>query len=313
MHEAAIPALSRFFQAAALTIERNGGGAVQLRNILVATDESEAGRSAVRAGLDLAERASARLTVMRVVPVESLPLLSVVGGVLGPDGAATALERLQRWLPAELTTDSPVPVELAIAFGVPGIEICRFAEQRSADLLVLGRKHRSAVTRLLVGDTADAVIRRSRVPCLLMEQGALPLSQLLVALDGSQRGMGVFTAARAFAEALGAGVGVVTVEDVDETPTEVPGLLPLARSSRLWAELEPAMVGTSTSTWRSETPVAIRRGHVVREVMAELVESGADVLAFGCHRGGPSGILEVGGTARHLLHTAPVSVLTIPL
>jgi hypothetical protein len=288
---------------------------VQLRHIVVATDESEAGRSAVRAGLDLAERASARLTVMRVVPVESMPLLGpLVGGVLGPDAAATALERLQRWLPAELTTDARVSVELGIAFGVPGIEICRLAEQRNADLLVLGRKHRSAVARLLVGDTADAVIRRSRVPCLLMEQGALPLSQLLVALDGSERGMGVFASARAFAEAVGAGIGVVTVEDVDETLSEVPGVpLPLTRSSRLWRELEPAMVGASTSNWRSEPPVAIRRGHVIREVMAEVVKSGADVLAFGCHRGGPSGILEVGGTARHLAHTAPVSVLTIPL
>jgi nucleotide-binding universal stress UspA family protein len=206
-----------------------------------------------------------------------------------------------------------VPVELGIAFGVPGIEICRFAEQRSADLLVLGRKHRTAVARLLVGDTADAVIRRSRVPCLLVEEGALPLSQLLVALDGSQRGMGVFTAARAFANAVGAGIGVVTVEDVDETLSEVPGApLPLTRSSRLWGELEPA-VGVSTSSGQSETAVAIRCGHVVREVMAELAETGADVLAFGCHRGGPSGILEVGGTARHLAHTAPGSVLTIPL
>ena len=40
---------------------------------------------------------------------------------------------------------------------------------------------------------------------------------------------------------------------------------------------------------------------------------GADVLTFGCHRGGPSGVLESGGTARRLLHSAPVSVLTIPL
>ena len=136
-----------------------------LRHIVVATDESEAGRSAVRTGLDLAERAFARLTVMRVAPVEAMPVLgSAEGGLVGPDAAATALEKLQRWVEAELRPDCPVPVELGIALGVPAIEICRFAEQRGADLLVLGRKHRSAVARLLVGDTADAVIRRSRWP-----------------------------------------------------------------------------------------------------------------------------------------------------
>jgi nucleotide-binding universal stress UspA family protein len=283
-----------------------------IRHIVVATDESEAGRSAVRTGVDLAERTFARLTVMRVVPIESLPLLgSVVGGVVGPDGAATALERLHRWVEAELEPTCPVSVELGIAFGVPGIEICRFADQRGADLLVLGRKHRSAVARLLVGDTADAVIRRSRLPCLFVEQGALPLSRLLVALDGSDRGMRVYAAARDFARAVDLGLRVVTVEcgDRPEALDLVPPL-PLTRSSRLWSELEPTRAGTPTST---ETTVSIRQGRPVAEVLAEIAETGADVLTFGCHRGGPAGILESGGTARHLLHSAPISVLTIPL
>lgn len=285
-----------------------------LRHIVVATDESEAGRSAVRAGLDLAGRASARLTVMRVVPIESVPLLgSVVGGVIGPTAAASGLERLQRWLAAELKTDSPVPVELGIAMGVPGIEICRFAEQRNADLLILGRKHRSAVARLFVGDTADAVIRRSRVACLFVEQGALPLSQLLVAIDGSDRGMGVYAAARSFAQDVGLGLTVVTVECGEPPAGDEPTVsLPLTRSSRLWRELAPPVARAEASS-ATEVAVSIRQGRPVAEVIAEVAESGADVLTFGCHRGGPPGILESGGTARHLLHTAPVSVLTIPL
>jgi nucleotide-binding universal stress UspA family protein len=285
-----------------------------LRHIVVATDESEAGRSAVRAGLDLAERTFARLTVMRVVPVEALPLLGpAVGGVVGPDAAATALEKLQRWVEAELRPDRPVPVELGIALGLPAIEICRFAEERGADLLVLGRKHRSAVARLLVGDTADAVIRRSRMATLFVEQGAPPLSRLLVALDGSERGMRVYAAARDFAHAAGLGLTVVTVESEDRPPQVDPvPPLPLTRSSRLWHELEPPapLAGASTS---AEIAVSIRRGRPVLEVLAELAETGADLLTFGCHRGGPAGILESGGTARRLLHTAPVSVLTIPI
>ena len=287
---------------------------MQLRHIVVATDESEAGRSAVRAGLDLAQRAFARLTVMRVVPIGSLPMLgSVLGGDVGPDRAATAVERLQRWLAVDLSADCPVPVELSIAFGLPGVEICRFAEERGADLLVLGRKHRSAMARFLVGDTADAVIRRSRVPCLFVEQGALPLSRLLVALDGSDRGMRVYATARDFAQTVGAGLTVVTVETGKgfEDAAPVPPL-PLTRSSRLWYELEP-LAPRANAPISTETAVSIRQGPPVSEVVAELAESGADVLAFGCHRGGPAGSLESGGTACRLLHTAPVSVLSIPL
>ena len=288
---------------------------MQVRHIVVATDESEAGRCAVRAGLDLASRAAARRTVLRVVPAEAVSLLgSVVAGVAIPDGPGTALERLQQWLEPQLAAGPQMPVELGIAFGLPGVEICRFAEQRGADLLVLGRKHRSAVARLLMGDTADAVIRRSRVPCLFVEQGSVPLSRLLVALDGTERGMRVFTAARDFADAVNAGVAVVTVEDVKvpQLAEAVPPL-PLTRSSRLWRELEPVPGRSGGAACAGETAVAIRQGRAVPEILAELAGSGADVLAFGCHRGGPAGILETGGTARHLAHTAPVSVLTIPL
>ena len=287
---------------------------MHLRHIVVATDESGAGRSAVRTGLDLAARACARLTILRVVPVETMPLFgAAVGGVVGPDGPATALERLEHWLVDEIASGPAVPVELGIAFGLPGIEITRFAEQRGADLLVLGRKHRSAVARLLVGDTADAVIRRSRTPCLFVEEGCVPLARLLVALDGSERGMRVFATARDFADAIGSALTVVTVEDLNapHAPEPVPPL-PLTRSSRLWRELEPAGGRGATCT-ASETAVAIRQGKVVPEVLAEVTASRTHVLAFGCHRGGPSGILESGGTARHLAHSAPVSVLTIPL
>jgi nucleotide-binding universal stress UspA family protein len=48
-------------------------------------------------------------------------------------------------------------------------------------------------------------------------------------------------------------------------------------------------------------------------VLAEVRESGADLLVIGYHRGGPPGVLEAGSTARRLAHEAPCAVLTIPL
>jgi nucleotide-binding universal stress UspA family protein len=291
---------------------------LNLRYIVVATDESDAGRQAVRTGLALAAKASVRLTVMRVVSVQAVPLLGAVTGDLGSaglDGAGVALERLQRWLEADLAAaGAGTPVELGIAFGVPGIEICRFAEQRAADLLVLGRKQRSPMARLLLGDTADAVVRRSRVPCLFVQPGSSPIGQVLVALDGSERGMSVLTASRRFAEAVGAAIRVVTVEDVDAPhPQVLAAPLPLTRSSRLQREVKPIVAQTTGSSSPADTGVAVRRGVVVPEILAEVAASGPDVLAFGYHRGGPPGIIEGSSTARQLAHTAPVSVLAIPL
>ena len=291
---------------------------MNLRHIVVAADESDAGRQAVRAGLNLAAKTSARLTVMRVVSVKAVPLLGAVTGDLGSaglDGGAVALERLQQWLEADLkAAGTDTPVELGIAFGVPGIEICRFAEQRAADLLVLGRKQRSPIARLLLGDTADAVLRRSRVPCLFVQPGSSPIGQLLVALDGSDRGMSVLTAARGLAEAVGAAIRVVTVEDVDAPhPQALASPVPLTRSGRLQRQVHPIGAPTTESRGPADTRVSVRQGLVVPEILAEVAASGPDVLAFGYHRGGAPGIIEGSSTARQLAHTAPVSVLAIPL
>ncbi len=271
---------------------------MHLHHIIVATDHSAPGHSAVRIGLSLAAKTSARLTIMRVVRGES---------------ESSALERLQQDLLAGIASGPAVQVELAIATGLPGIEITRFAEQRGVDLLVLGRKHRSTVARLLVGDTGDAVIRRSRIPCLFVEEGCRALNRLLVALDGSERGMRVFGTARDFADGAGATLSVVTVDEPGVVSLPEPVLpLPLTRSSRLWRELGPGS-SRGTACASTETAVSIRQGRVVPEVLDEIAGSRADVLAFGCHRGGPSGLLDGSDTARHLAHTAPVSVLTIPL
>jgi nucleotide-binding universal stress UspA family protein len=242
---------------------------------------------------------------MRVVSVQAVPLLGAVGADLGPgelDGGGVALERLERWLEADLQSAPPgTRVELGIAFGVPSIEICRFAEQRKADLLVLGRKQRSPMARLLLGDTADAVLRRSRVPCLFVEPGSGPIARLLVALDGSDRGMSVLAACRGFAKAAGTAMRAVTVEEGDALhPPSLASAVPLARSARLQREV-------------GNPGIAVRQGTIVSEVLAEVSASSSDVLAFGYHRGGPPGIIEGTSTARHLAHTAPVSVLAIPL
>ena len=102
-----------------------------------------------------------------------------------------------------------------MAFGDPAAEICRFAETREADLLILGRKPRSRAARLLLGDTADLVLRRSRVPCLL-QPGTPPITQLLVAVDGSPQALRVLAAGRDFAAAAGAAIRVATVKELNQ-------------------------------------------------------------------------------------------------
>jgi nucleotide-binding universal stress UspA family protein len=224
---------------------------------------------------------------------------------------AVALMYLRRWLEADVLSPGEVQAaELATASGVPGIEICRFAEQAEADLLVLGRKRHSRMMRLLQGDTADAVARRSRSPCLFVPPGSGALRKVLAALDGSDRGINVLSQACDFARFAGATVEAVTVEGrADGEPLQLVSELPLARSARLHGRVREVLAREGFP----DAPLTIRRGDILKEVLAEARERRTDVLAIGYHRGGAPGVLEAGSTARRLAHAAPCAVLTIPL
>ena len=283
-----------------------------LRHILAATDESDAGRRAVRTAIDLASRAAARLTVLRVLTIESSRRLVNAGSGAAensPDDAACS--HLHRWLEAGVLTPREISrVELTVAAGIPGVEICRVAEQAEVDLIVLGRKRHSPMMRMLLGDTADAVARRSRVPCLFVPPGSGEVRQVLAALDGTARGINVLTGTCDFAKAAGTTLRTMTVEHTPVgEPLNLVADLPVARSSTLQSKVQEVLARKNLEN----APLAIRRGDVLERVLAEVQETGADVLAIGYRRGGPPGVLEAGSTARRLAHVAPCAVLTIPL
>jgi nucleotide-binding universal stress UspA family protein len=285
-----------------------------MRHIVAATDESDAGRQAVRTAVQLGAGSSARVTVLRVMAVEVSHRLVGAGMSLGPSAAeddVTELVRLRQWLRGDvLSPEEMDSTELAIAYGIPGVEICRFGERAEADLLVLGRKRHSQMTRLLLGDTADAVARRSRFPCLFVPPETGGLVRALAALDGSDRGMNVLYQACDFARYTGARLQAVTVEArPDEEPLRIVATLPLTRSLSLQDRVQQMMAREGFP----EAPLIIRSGDIIDGVLAETQESAADVLAIGYHRGGPPGVLEAGSTARRLAHAAPCAVLTIPL
>ena len=159
------------------------------------------------------------------------------------------------------------------------------------------------MTRMLLGDTADAVARRSRVPCLFVPLEAQPIRRVLVALDGTERGLRVLDSGSRFAASIGAEARAMTVEPAPAgEPRRLARALPLARSVHL-----------QTQVRRRGLLLDIRRGAIVPQVLAAVEDSHADALVVGYHRGGPAGVIEAGSTARQLAHAARCAVLTIPL
>jgi nucleotide-binding universal stress UspA family protein len=265
---------------------------MDLKHIVAATDESDAGRQAIWTARALAAQAGARVTVLRVVPLDDCQ-------------TPLALEHLQRWVESDLPPLEAAPaMSYALAHGLPGIEIARFAEQAHADLVVLGRKPRSRLARLLLGDTADAVARRSRIPCLFVPPQSSVTRRVLVAVEGSERGAMVLRVADALARQVGAELRLLTIEPVYAgEPGHLAAATPDGRSARIRSQVHGTL----------GREIEVRRGEPAEQILEAIHEDGPDVLVVGCHRGGPAGVIECGSTARHVIHTAPCAVLTVPL
>ncbi|MFN8651805.1 MAG: universal stress protein [Gemmatimonadales bacterium] len=280
-----------------------------LRTIVAATDDSEEGRAAVVAAARLGVRSGATVVVLTVAPGNEKTARN--GRLLA--GLREGCGRLLEGHNLRPT------VEYEVGIGLPGIEITRTAETLQADLVVVGRKRRTSMQRLLVGDTADSVARRSRTPCLFVSSVEGQFERVLVGVDGSERGTSVLPPALGFAHDTGARLRFVTVEPVMEHDLGAPWEH-APRSRKLVDTIEAichrpggeepvceAMPGDSAPA------LTIHRGRVVDEILKEVRHSQADVLAIGCHRGGPAGTLEAGSISRRLMHTCHCAVLTIPL
>jgi nucleotide-binding universal stress UspA family protein len=266
---------------------------MHLQHIVAAADETEASRNAIRAALAWGRRAGAQVSIVSV------------GHLRSPAGvdARSSAAAIERWLGTQIGEWDPSAPLIAEVSGIPSVEIPRFAEEAAADLLVLGRKARSAQARRLLGDTADAVARRSPVPCLFVPGPDDATGPMLAAVDGTERGFAVVRGAAGFAKAVDARLDFVTVEPSrSDEPAHLADGIPSARTENLRRALGS-----------SGTALRIRRGDIVAEILREIDAGQARVLVVGYRRGGPPAPIEGGSVARQLLHRAPCAVLTIPL
>jgi nucleotide-binding universal stress UspA family protein len=161
-----------------------------MKTIVVGYDGSDAAERALERAAEIAEALSARLVVASVsgyapAPVsafESSPELAppaVAGPVApagsvplpqpapaGPDPEELARRQLER---ARMSlADGQVETEYVVELGDPAERLLEVAEQRDADLIVVGSREHGLLERLLARPVDEAVARRSERDVLLV-------------------------------------------------------------------------------------------------------------------------------------------------
>lgn len=136
------------------------------RILLAPVDLSSCSRASLRRAADLARQLKARVHVLHIV---TLPTLPVMAGAAPIDINAVSLEQLIRsrrdWL--EHTIEQlglgDVVGELLVRTGEAAHTIHEVAQETGADLICMGTHGRRGLQRLLLGSTAQRVLRHT--PC----------------------------------------------------------------------------------------------------------------------------------------------------
>jgi len=142
------------------------------RNILVATDGSKESDKAVDIATELALKLEAKITFLHVVNVPDLGGVPLAGDrpekVLRSALTEAGKKVLEKAI--EVAKRKKVSAAEKIGEGYPAITIVKEASRLGADLIVMGSRGTTGVKRVVVGSTAEKVLRWSGIPVLVVKE-----------------------------------------------------------------------------------------------------------------------------------------------
>jgi nucleotide-binding universal stress UspA family protein len=164
--------------------------------VVVAYNDSEDARAAIRCAADLARETRAELHLAYAVPAPNIPSLAspklVEDLMASADAAAKqelatvtadlvkqgirASDHTRRWFPVETLIDR--------------------AREVGAELIVIGRRGSSRATQLLIGTISSELVRLAPVSVLVVPKGAAAHGPVLVGVDGSKPSLEALKIAR---------------------------------------------------------------------------------------------------------------------
>jgi nucleotide-binding universal stress UspA family protein len=262
----------------------------------------------------LAERLGARLHVVQAFDRPD-PVLSTYTPAL--DNGTAVLQRklqIERCLWAQTRRFSMADrIHCHAVEGRADLQLCAFAEELKADLLIIGATRRGRVRHSLLGSTAEQVLRRAQVPVLLIRRPlAHPVRRVLLSTDLSELASAIHEAALDTVEAI-----------CGQEPLEARVLLVChynqAISARMSREFATKAAVSGLRQFLAErlhrrTPVSpcIRIGNPSTEIISEAGEWKADLIVLGSHCARGFARLYFGSTAAATLRGSNCNALVIP-
>ncbi len=138
---------------------------MNINRIVAATDFSETAMVAVETALSLAMESRATLYLVHVMelPTGVDPMIGVVQPPL-PTWREDSMQKLQKLVPENWQQN--IRTEKKVLLGSPATSIAEFAQEKNADMIVVGTHGRRGLARMLMGSTAETLLREA--PCQVL-------------------------------------------------------------------------------------------------------------------------------------------------
>lgn len=271
-------------------------------------------------GAHLAGARRTGLIVVHVLDVPDEPTWipsAAVAQSLPEDLDEKALERLERFVDETLSEDVP---NLEIAFrverGLPEQRLSEIAESDDFEMIVVGETGRHRTAELLLGSTAEGVVRRSDRPVLVVpeDQEDEPFESIVVPVDFSESSRRALEIAIGLGRADGADLEIVhaclppgaSVAVLEPLTSPVRNEEFEAQRREQFDEFlqEFDFSGLAHRTW-------FRHGRPETIVPEIVEECGADLIVMGTQGRRGFEKLLLGSTAARMLRRMPSAVLTV--
>lgn len=292
-------------------------------SLLVATDFSPASRRAFDAAVALAHDLGVGLVLVHAAGEWRDAVPKTRKRMREAQAAAGDANELTAW--AETARADGLRVATVTQPGAPPDLVLQAAKDHKCSMVVLAASGKGMLRTLLLGSTAREVLRRSRLPVLVLPHRAgrpgsaerAPGKTLVVGLDLSSESEAAYEVAIRLAKDLKA---VIRLVHVVESPVPVAALpyadaaLPPYLLDRMEQEGAAALVHQASKARAHKVGVVPVQhlGQATSALLADAKQSGASLIVVGSHGKSPGRRFFVGSVAQALAQLADRPVLIVP-
>jgi nucleotide-binding universal stress UspA family protein len=304
--------------------KRSTPAKLQIRNVLVPIDFSAPSLEAIEAALPLIKHFGADLHLVHVFepdyPASSMVAIPLVVPELEVG------ERVRRL--RDVAEDYSVPLRrenIHAIKGRPFEEICRLAQEIDIDLIVIATRGYTGLKHLVLGSTAERVIRYSPCPVLVVRgsdskkkpaRQVATFRKILVPVDFSDCSMKGLEYAKKLAREFRAKLILlhsIALQYYVASDEYARYDLPLLLEQIDEAAKQQMRDLVQQTNWNGvEVETSIEIGHAGQQICAEATEHNAGLIAISTH--GRTGFKHVllGSTAEYVVRHASCPVLVVP-